>query len=121
MATLATLRAHDPAGLDALPEHDAYFDVDDRDFDAPSRTPSLRIRQVRAWSARSDLDEPGMLDWIEWDRERSRITIHAVTGPEYVVDVDRLEVEVEITDHVDHHYRVRVGRLAGVESERRWR
>jgi hypothetical protein len=26
MATPATLRAHDQASLDALPEHDAYFD-----------------------------------------------------------------------------------------------
>jgi hypothetical protein len=159
MATLATLRAHDEAGLDALPEHDAYFDLDDREFDAPRRTLSLpfsqrvdqiigvdglpaaqptrrtwrfeehrvpavrcvlRIRQVRAWSARRGLDEPGMLNWIEWDEEQSRVRIHAVTGPEHVIDVDRLEVEVEITDHVDHHYRVRVGRLAGVTSERRW-
>ena len=79
MATLVTRRADDPVGLDGLPEHDAYFDVDDRDFDAP--------------------------------RARG----------EHVVDVDRLEVEVEITDQVDHHYRVRVGRLAGVESERRWK
>jgi hypothetical protein len=81
----------------------------------------LRIRQVRAWSARRGLNEPGMLNWIEWDGDRSRVTIHPVTGPEHVVDVDRLEVEVEITDHVDHHYRVRVGRLAGVESARRWK
>jgi hypothetical protein len=160
MATLVTLRATDQAGLDALPEHDAYFDVEDREFDAPNRTLSLpfsqrvdqiidvdgmpavertrrtwryeehrvpavgcvlRIRQVRAWSARRGLDEPGMLNWIEWDADRSRVTVHPVTGPEHVVDVDRLEVEVEVTDRVDHHYRVRVGRLAGVESERRWK
>jgi hypothetical protein len=81
----------------------------------------LRIRQVRAWSARRGLNEPGMLNWIEWDGDRSRVTIHPVTGPEHVVDVDRLEIEVDVTDHVDHHYRVRVGRLAGVESERRWK
>ena len=50
MATLATLHARDQAGLDALPEHDAYFDVDDREFDAPSRTLSLpfsrRVDQI---------------------------------------------------------------------------
>jgi hypothetical protein len=158
MATLATLRAQDQAGLDVLPDHDAYFDVDDREFEAPSRTLSLpfsqrvdqivgvdglpaaehtrrtwrfeerrvpavrcvlRVREIRAWSAQRGLEEPGMLNWIEWDGERSRVTIHPVTGPEHVIDVDRLEVEVEITDHVDHHYRVRVGRLAGVESQRR--
>jgi hypothetical protein len=157
MATLATLRAHDEAGLEMLPVYDAYFDVDDREFDAPSRTLSLpfsqrvdqivgvdglpaaehtrrtrryeerrvpavrcmlRVRQVRAWSARRGVDGPGMLDWIEWDVERSRVTIRA--RPEHVVDVDRLEVEVEVTDHVDHHYRVRSGRLVGGESERRW-
>jgi hypothetical protein len=43
-----------------------------------------------------------MLKLIEWDEERSRVTIHAVTGPQHVIDVDRLEVEVEVTDHVDH-------------------
>jgi hypothetical protein len=138
--------------------HDAYFDVDEREFDVPSRTLSLpfsqrvdqivgvdglpvavltrrtwryerrvpavrcvlRIRQVRAWSAPRGLGEPGMLNWLEWDGGRSRVTIRAGPGPEHVIDVDRLEVEVEITDHVDHHYRVRTGRLAGVESERRW-
>jgi hypothetical protein len=160
MTTLATLHARDQAGLDALPEHDAYFDVDDREFDAASRTFSLpfsqlvdqivgveglptaertrrtwrfkehrvpavrcalRIRHVRAWSAPLDLDEPGMLNWIEWDVERSRVTVHTVTGPEHVIDVDRLEVEVAVTDHVEREYRVRTGRLLGVVSERRWR
>ncbi len=61
-----------------------------------------------------------MLNWIEWDEERSRVTVLTVTGPEHVVDVDRLDVEIEITDLVDRQYRVRVGRLAGVESERPW-
>jgi hypothetical protein len=160
MTTLATLHARDQAGLDALPEHDAYFDVDDREFDAASRTLSLpfsqrvdqivgveglpaaertgrtwrfekhrvpavrcvlRIRHVRAWSARAGLGEPGMLNWIEWDKGRSRVTIHPATGPEHVIDVDRLEVEVEITDQVDLQLRVRSGRLLGVETERRWR
>jgi hypothetical protein len=159
MATLATLRAQDQAGLDALAEHDAYFDVDDREFDAPGRTLSLpfsqrvdqiidvdglpateqtrrtwrfeerrvpavrcvlRIRQVRAWSARRGLNEPGMLNWIEWDEDHSRLTIHTVSGPEHQIDVDRLDVEVQVTDRVDHHYRIRVGRLTGLESERRW-
>jgi hypothetical protein len=81
----------------------------------------LRIRHVRAWSAPLRLDEPGMLNWIEWEERRSRVTIHAVTGPEHVVDVDRLEVEVEITDHVDRELRVRSGRLLGVESGRPWK
>ncbi len=45
MPTLATLRAHDQAGLDALPEHDAYFDVDEREFDARNRTLSLPFSQ----------------------------------------------------------------------------
>ena len=45
MATLATLRAGDQADLDALPEHDAYFDVDDREFDAQNRTLSLPFSQ----------------------------------------------------------------------------
>jgi hypothetical protein len=81
----------------------------------------LRIRQVRAWSAPLDLDEPGMLNWIEWDEARSRVTIHPVTGPEHVIDVDGLEVEVEVTDHVERAYRVRTGRLLGVVSERRWK
>ena len=159
MTTLATLHARDQAGLDALPEHDAYFDVDDREFDAASRTLSLpfsqrvdqivgveglpavretrrtwrfeehrvpavrcvlRIRQVRAWSARRGLNEPGMLDGIDWDEARSRVTIHTVTGPEHVVDVDRLEVEVEITDQVDRQFRVRSGRLSGIESQQPW-
>ena len=160
MTTLATLHARDQVGLDALPEHDAYFDVDDREFDAASRTLSLqfsqrvdqivgveglpaaretrrtwrfeeqrvplvrcvlRIRQVRAWSAPLDLDEPGMLNWIEWDEGRSRVTVHTVTGPEHVIDIDRLEVEVEITDQVEREHRVRTGRLLGVETERRWK
>jgi hypothetical protein len=160
MTTLATLHACDQAGLDALPEHDAYFDVDDREFDAASRTRSLpfsqredqivgveglpaarrtrrtwrfeehrvpavrcvlRVRQVRAWSAPLDLDEPGMLNWIEWDEERSRVRILTVTGPEHVIDVDRLEIEVEITDQVDRQLSVRTGHLFGVETERRWK
>jgi hypothetical protein len=160
MTTLATLHAGDQAGLDSLPVDDAYFDVDDREFDAPSRTLSLqflqlvdqivgveglpaaqqtrrtwrfeerrvpavrcvlRIRNVRAWSAPLDLDEPGMLNWIEWEEQRSRVTVHTVTGPEHVIDVDRLEVEVEVTDHVEREYRVRTGRLLGVVSERRWK
>jgi hypothetical protein len=81
----------------------------------------LRIRHVRAWSAPLDLDEPGMLDWIEWDEARSRVRILTVTGPEHVIDVDRLEVEVEVTDQVDREYRVRSGRLLGVVSERPWK
>jgi hypothetical protein len=160
MATLATLRAHDAAGLDVLPVDDAAFDVEGREFDASGRTLSLpfavrvdqivdveglppvlhtrrtwrfeerrvpavrcvlRIRQVRAWSAPLAEDEPGMLNWIEWDGARSRVTVRTVTGPEHVVDVDRLEVEVEITDQVEREYRVRVGRMAGVESQRRWK
>ena len=159
MTTLATLTARDQAGLDALPVHDAYLDVDDREFDAASRTLSLpfsqrvdqivgvqglpaaertrrswrfeerrvpavrcvlRIRHIRAWSAPLRLDEPGMLNWIEWDAGRTPLTIHAVTGPEHVIDVDRLEVEVEITDHVDRELRVRSG-LLGIESERQWK
>jgi hypothetical protein len=160
MTTLATLHARDQAGLDALPEHDAYFDVDDREFDAASRTLSLkfsqrvdqivgaeglpaaeptrrtwrfeehrvpavrcvlRVRQVRTWSAPLDLDELGMLDGIEWDDERSRVTVRAVTGPEHVIEVDRLEVGVEVTDQVEREYRVRTGRLLGVETARRWK
>ena len=81
----------------------------------------LRIRQVRAWSAPLDLDELGMLDGIEWDEERSRVRILTVTGPEHVIDVDRLEIEVEVTDQVEREYRVRTGRLLGVETARRWK
>jgi hypothetical protein len=62
-----------------------------------------------------------MLDGIDWDAARSRITVHTVTGPEHVIDVDRLEIEVEITDQVERELRVRSGRLLGVETERRWK
>jgi hypothetical protein len=157
MATLATLRATDAAGLDALPEHDAYFDVEEREFDPATRTLSLpfsqrvdqivdveglppapvtrrtwryeerrvpavrcvlKVRHVRAWSAPTGPIEPAMLQWLTWDEERSQLTIHTVPRREHVVDVDRLEVELEVTDQVDHHYRVRSGLLA--VSERRW-
>jgi hypothetical protein len=157
MATLVTLRATDQAGLDVLPEHDAYFDVEDRTFDAAKRTlclpfrqrvdqimdvdglpppeptrrtrryaeyrmPAvrcvLRVRHVRAWSAPTGPIEPNMLQWLVWDEEQSQLTIHTVPGREHVVDVDRLEVEVEVTDQVHEHYRVRKG-LVG-ESQQPW-
>jgi hypothetical protein len=131
MATLVTLRATDQAGLDLLPEHDAYFDIEDREFDAAKRTLCLPFRQRvdqivdvdglpppeptrRTWR----FAEYRMLQWLVWDEEQSQLTIHTVPGREHVVDVDRLEVEVEVTDEVDEHYRVRKGFIG--ESQQPW-
>lgn len=131
MATLATLHARDQAGLDALPEHDAYFDVDDREFDAPSRTLSLPFSQRVDQIIGVDGLPAAEHTLRTWRYEERRVPavrcvlrvrqVRAWSARRGLIDVDRLEVEVEVTDHVDHHYRVRSGRLAGVESERRWK
>jgi hypothetical protein len=127
MTTLATLHARDQAGLDALPEHDAYFDVNDREFDAASRTLSLpfsqRVDQIVGVEGLPAARQTRRTRRFEEhrDEERSRLRILTVTGPEHVIDVDRLEIEVEIIDQVDCQLRVRTGRLIGVETERCWK
>jgi hypothetical protein len=76
----------------------------------------LRILHVRGWSASTGPIEPAVLNGLAWDG--ARLTVHTVPSREQVVDVDRVEVELDVTDTVEQHYRVRKGRVG--ESERPW-
>src|SRR4051794_39054284 len=57
------------------------------------------------------LEEPGILEGVEWDAEDGLVRINSIAdNASFAVEADEFDVEIEVTDEIDHWRRHRLGR-----------